>query len=219
MEPESTSILSGPTGVKTVVIDSVPTTSSYPTHDSSYNTPSNAGSGAHKTGLVAGCVVGVLLGLAVIAILIRILYRQRQQKSRPYSQTVELEGDGTAGAGAMKTKGNLDSIAELDGRPFSLGRSISTTKGFIELESGTQFQPGAPVFYGPHTVGIGGGTHFDKSRSGSAPPRYTPGMDQTAHNYYNLGAAELDGTPAKAYFGPKTGAQQRIINASFKAHR
>ena len=218
MESGFTKILSGSISIKTVVIDSVPTTSSYSTPDSSDHIPSNGSSGSHKTGLIAGCVVGVLLGLVVIGILIRILYRQRQQKSHPYSQTVELEGDGTAGTGARKSKGNFDSIAELDGRPFSLGRSISTTKGFIELESGTQFQSGAPVFYGPHTVGIGGGTHFDESKFGSAPPRYTPGINRSAHNHHNLGVAELDGTPAMAYLGPKTGVQQRNTGSSFKAH-
>lgn len=55
--------------------------------------------------------------------------------------------------------------------------------GKAEMDSGAGFSQGA-VPYGPNTVGIGGGNgnggahHAAQSSWGSAPPGYSPGMNQ-----------------------------------------
>lgn len=57
--------------------------------------------------------------------------------------------------------------------------------GKAEMDSGAGFSQGA-VPYGPNTVGIGGGNgkpgghHTAQSSWGSAPPGYSPGMNQAA---------------------------------------
>lgn len=57
---------------------------------------------------------------------------------------------------------------------------MSTVAGKAELESGGRYAPGtAPQ--APHLVGVGGGNgygHTPQSSWGSAPPRYSPGMNQ-----------------------------------------
>lgn len=71
-------------------------------------------------------------------------------------------------------------IPELASQPVGPGRPISTIKGHAELGTGTGFQNGA-VPYAPNTLGIGGGTgHTPANSWGSAPPGYSPGMNQNA---------------------------------------
>lgn len=73
-------------------------------------------------------------------------------------------------------------VPELGGQSVGPGRPVSTIQGKAELDSGPGFAQGA-VPYAPNLVGVGGGNgvgHTPQSSWGSAPPGYSPGMNQNA---------------------------------------
>lgn len=70
--------------------------------------------------------------------------------------------------------------SEIDGAPIGPGRPVSNLPGRAELDSGSGFQPGHGTAYAPDTVGIGGGNGDGRSTWASAPPGYSPGMNQAS---------------------------------------
>tara|TARA_R110002003_G_scaffold112_1_gene9560 strand:+ start:6536 stop:7234 length:699 start_codon:yes stop_codon:yes gene_type:complete len=165
---------------------------------------SNGGSGTN-IGLIVGCAVGIPLALALLGIIIWMLRKRRNQKKNAYKETPEMDGDSTGSpaftGGAAAKLGKKDvyrhsrpGTSEIDSNPVGPGRPVSNIPGRAELDSGAGFQAGHGPAYAPDTVGIGGGNGDGRSTWGSAPPGYSPGMNQTG--FHQPAAAELDATNA-----------------------
>lgn len=153
--------------------------------------------------MIVGCAVGIPLALALGGIIFWIWRKRRHQKASPYKNSPELDGESadspgfTGGAAAKlskteKYRHSRPGTTEIDGNPAGPGRPVSHIPGHAELDSGAGFQPGHGAAYAPDTVGIGGGNGDGRSTWGSAPPGYSPGMNQTGFHQHH--ASELDGT-------------------------
>lgn len=191
-----TSVASGTAGVSTV-IQTVVTPAPVPSSSSGPTATSSKSKSKSNIGLIVGCAVGIPLALALIGILIWLLRKRRHQKTHPYSETPDPYSNGSASpefaggaklhknGGATKYRSESDGpgMPELAGQGVGPGRPISTIKGRAELDSGAGFVPGTTP-HAPHLVGLGGGNgmtgHTPQSSWGSAPPMYSPGMNQAA---------------------------------------
>ncbi|KAF2177716.1 hypothetical protein K469DRAFT_355060 [Zopfia rhizophila CBS 207.26] len=181
-----TSMSSGTAGVSTIIITSViaPAASS----TSSPEESSSSSSSKSKIGVIVGCAVGIPLALALIGIIAWMLYRRRKNNQNPYRpSTPEPFPNSSEFAGGAKLhkpqattyKSEIE-VPELASQAVGPGRPISIIKGHAELDSGAGFAPGT-VPHAPHLVGVGGGNgmgHTPQSSWGSAPPGYSPGMNQ-----------------------------------------
>lgn len=226
---ESTSVSSGPGGVSTVINTLIITPSVNPTANTNSNSAaaSNDGGSGSKSniGVIVGCAVGIPLALALGAIIFWILRKRRNQKAGLYKNSPEMDGEsahspGFAGGAAAKLskpekyRHSRPGTTEIDGAPAGPGRPISHIPGHAELDSGAGFQPGHGAAFAPDTVGLGGGNGDGRSTWGSAPPGYSPGMNQTGfHHQPNV--SELDGTSAMPVINEKaeTAAQPQQYQA------
>jgi len=211
----SASVSSGSAGVVTVPITFYVT----PTASSTANANDNSGGSNSKLGVIIGCAVGIPLALALFGIIFWLLRKRRQQKTDPYSDVAEGDGDngGLIGSATGKPgkkevfRHSASGTAEIDGNPVGAGRPVSAVKGHAELPSGNDFQPGQGTPYGPDAVGIGGGNgHPERNTWGSVPPQYSPAHMQTTFNQYPEGASELDDTSVMPVINEKAeeGPQQ-----------
>jgi hypothetical protein len=156
------------------------------------------------------------LGLALIGVLFWLLRKRRQQKTNPYHETAEGDGDSSSFSGGAAGKlskkqmfrNSAPNAAEIDGNPVGAARPISTIQGHAELASGNGFQPGHSTPYGPDAVGIGGGTlHPDRTTWDSMPPQYSPGQNQIS--FSRPEASELADTSVAPTVNEK-GQQQYV---------
>ncbi|KAF2115101.1 hypothetical protein BDV96DRAFT_613052 [Lophiotrema nucula] len=216
-----TSVSSGTAGVQTIVFTSVVT----PAASTGTTTPpSSSSSSKSHLGLIVGCAVGIPLALALIGILIWLLRKRSQNRKNPYNDPSDaaygtgdsptLNGSSDFAGGAKLTKPQAyghtadphPGVAELPSTGVGPERPISTIKGKAELASGGGFAAGA-IPHGPNQVGIGGGTgHTPASSWGSAPPGYSPGMNQQAFQ-----PVEADGTPVLGHTAANTTDGGRYI--------
>lgn len=209
---QSTSLYFGSAGVKTIIISLTTSTSEITPEPSSHILPSN-NSGSHRTIIIVGCVVGLMLGLVGMGILVYKCQKQRRQKAHPYVKPTDTKGsDATARTKHWSSR----FLSELEGHCFNSRRSVAILRYPVELEAGTEFQAGARPSYGTNTVGIGGGTCHDQSKWDGAPPIHPPAPGWNAYNRQSLGAVELDSTPVTSFVERKVRGQMFIADWTSK---
>lgn len=210
----SQSVSSGPNGQIVTVPVTIYAT---PTPGANTNSPSNSGSGSgsgSNLGVIIGCAVGIPLALALLGILIWLLRKRRtQKKTAPYKDSPEMDGSSVSPAFAGGKLGkdvyrhSQPGTSEIDGAPIGATRPVSNVPGHAELPSGTGFQAGNGPAFAPDTVGLGGGNGDGRATWGSAPPRYSPGMNQGGFAH-PPNAMELADTSIMPVINEKEGAQQ-----------
>ncbi len=203
---------SGSSGAETIYITNVSTptaTADTSSNDASSNDASSGGSGT-PIGLIVGCAVGIPLALTLIGILIWMLRKRRQQRTKPYKTTPDGgESPDIAPAPLAKQKVYRHSrpgTSEIDSNPVGPGRPNSTIPGKAELESGAAFRPGSGVPYAPDTAFIGGGSG-NRSTWGTAPPGYSPGQGQGPFPHNHEGPVELDSSMVMPVINEKSERQ------------
>jgi len=180
-----TRVSSGSAGPSTLVITTVLLPPA-----SSTSGPTPTPKSKSNIGLIVGCAVGIPLGLALLGILIWLFRKRAQQNRSPSSDNIlassngpsspEFVGGKKLGYGATKYASNDPGVPELGGQGVGPERPISLIPGKAEMDSGAGFAPGTAP-HAPHLVGVGGGSgtgHTPQSSWGSAPPGYSPGMNE-----------------------------------------
>ncbi|KAH7391000.1 hypothetical protein DE146DRAFT_152095 [Phaeosphaeria sp. MPI-PUGE-AT-0046c] len=217
---EATSVSSGPGGVSTIVETLIitPTANAAGNTNTAAASTSSGSSSSSNLGVIIGCAVGIPLALALGGIIFWIWRKRRHQKAGAYKDSPELDGENahspgfTGGAAAKlskpeKYRHSRPGTTEIDGAPTGPGRPISNIPGRAELDSGAGFQAGHGAAFAPDTVGIGGGNGDGRSTWASAPPGYSPAMNQTGFHQPN--ASELDDTSVMPVINEKGEAPQQ----------
>ncbi|KAF2006601.1 hypothetical protein P154DRAFT_550835 [Amniculicola lignicola CBS 123094] len=247
-----TSLSSGTNGIQTIIITSIITPAA--AASTSTSTPPPSSSKKSNLPIIVGCAVGIPLFLTLVAILIWLLHKRKQQRhaKTPYPEHHHAETSPSMSHATGSTNGFIGGAAAKLGYGKKRDSAMATTykheteNGGLgvaelpgtgaELDSGAGFAAGR-IPYGPNAVGLGGGSgtgngigqgighghgHVAQSSWGSAPPRYSPGVNQQAWSQEQqqqqqqqqpaeLGNTTASQTPAGGYipYRPQ-GSQQHL---------
>jgi hypothetical protein len=212
----SRSVSSGSAGLTTIESTFTSTPSATVLGVPPNDDPASSGGSKSNLGVIIGCAVGIPMALALVGILFWLLRKRRNQKVKPYPESPELEGSpGKAGfAGGAGAKFGKDvyrhsrpGTTEIDGAPIGAVPPVSNIPGHAELATGAGFQPGNGPAFAPDAVGLGGGSGNGRATWGSAPPGYSPGMNQAGF-VHPPNAMELADTSVLPVINEKDAPQQ-----------